>query len=140
MNWGKGLIVGMSLFMLFIVVLVVRMFTIPADEYDHHYYEKGLNFDADYKRERQVLLDNATPIIHNNNNNLLIKFTAPAKGIIKFIRPANQQLDRDFPINSGANDEVSTPIMAMQSGKWQLLLTWKSNHKEYRYQQDIYLK
>lgn len=140
MNWGKGLILGMSLFMLFIVGLVVRMFTAPADEYDHSYYEKGLNFDADYKRERQVVLDNATPIIQQNNKTLLLKFTAPAKGNIKFIRPANQQLDKNFPINSDTNNESSAPTMAIQSGKWQLLLTWVSNNKEYRYQQEIYLK
>jgi hypothetical protein len=140
MNWGKGLILGMSLFMLFIIGLVVRMFTAPADEYDHSYYEKGLNFDADYKRERQVVLDKATPLIQQNNKTLLLKFIAPAKGNIKFIRPSNQQLDKDFPINSNVDNEASASTVGIQPGKWQLLLTWQSNHKEYRYQQEIYLK
>jgi uncharacterized ion transporter superfamily protein YfcC len=140
MNWGKGLILGMGIFMLFIIVMCIRMFLAPADEYDHHYYEKGLNFDADYNRERQVVVDKATPQIQQNANGLLLKFTAPVKGTIRFIRPANQKLDKAFPIISGNNNEVLIATAAIQTGRWQLLLTWASNNKAYRYQQEIYLK
>lgn len=130
----------MGTFMLFIIVMCVRMFLAPADEYDHHYYEKGLNFDADYNRERQVVIDNATPKIQQNPKGLLLKFSAPATGTIRFIRPANQKLDRAFQINSDNDNEVLAPTVAIQPGRWQLLLTWVSNNKEYRYQQEIYLK
>ena len=140
MNWGKGIVGGMIVFMLFILGMCVRMFLIPADEYDHKYYEKGLNYDVDYKRERQVITDNATPVIQQNNKSLLLKFKAPAKGTIKFIRPSNQSFDKIFTIDSDNNNEVLAPIAAIQRGKWQLLLAWVSNGKEYLYQQDIYLK
>ncbi len=41
MNWGKGIITGMIIFMLFILSMCIYMFRMPADEYDHQYYEKA---------------------------------------------------------------------------------------------------
>jgi hypothetical protein len=140
MNWGKGIITGMTVFMLFILGMCMRMFMVPADEYDHHYYEKGLNFDADYKHEQQVSADHATPAITQLDKSLAIKFIAPAKGVIKFIRPSSQLLDKTFNIQSNDVNEAIVPSVNIQPGKWQLILSWVSNGKEYLYQQDIYLK
>lgn len=140
MNWGKGIITGMLMFMLFIIAMCIRMFLAPADEYDHHYYEKGINFDADYKRERQVVIDNAAPQIQVSGKDLQLKFKASAKGSIKLIRPANQSLDKTFNIYSDSNNEVRIAISGLEPGNWQVVLSWESNGKAYLYQQEIYLK
>lgn len=140
MNWGKGIVTGMVLFMLFISGMCIRMFMAPADEYDHQYYEKGLNFDADYKKERQVLTDNALPRITQGDKSIRVKFIAQAKGTIKFIRPSNQRLDTTFIINS---DEKGSSIIVydkLAPGNWQIVLNWSSNGKAYLYQQEIYLQ
>ncbi|MEO6148744.1 MAG: FixH family protein, partial [Mucilaginibacter sp.] len=80
MNWGKGLIIGMSIFMLFIIAMVIAMFNQPADDYDAQYYEKGLSYDTTFNKERQVITDNAKPVLTIENNVLIIVFTAAAKG------------------------------------------------------------
>ncbi len=63
MNWGKGIIAGMIIFVLFIAGMCIYMFTSPQDDFDQQYYEKGLTFNHDYDREQQVTKDHAEPLI-----------------------------------------------------------------------------
>lgn len=61
MNWGKATVAILVIFVLFIGGLSYFMFAAPNDDYDHQYYEDGLNFDHDYNREEQVTKDQAQP-------------------------------------------------------------------------------
>jgi hypothetical protein len=140
MNWGKGIIGGMVVFMLFILSMCIYMFYLPTDDYDHQYYEKGLNFDHDYNREAQVVKDNAQPVITINNNVMNLAFARPALGAITFLRPSNQYQDRVFKIDSHAGPTVNLPLSSIEKGKWRLIIEWKSTNKTYLYQQDIYIK
>lgn len=140
MNWGKGIIGGMVLFMLFIISMCVYMFMAPEDGYDHQYYEKGLNFDKDFIKERQVETDHAQPLIGVSGKTVSIIFIKPASGIIKFIRPSNQILDKEFKLDSTVGREITISVQSMAVGRWQLVLNWESNRKAYLYQQEIYIK
>jgi len=140
MNWGKGIIGGMVLFMLFIISMCVYMFMAPEDGYDHQYYEKGLNFDKDFIKERQVETDHAQPLIGVSGKTVSITFIKPASGIIKFIRPSNQILDKEFKLDSTGGRQITIPVQSMAVGRWQLVLNWESNRKAYLYQQEIYIK
>lgn len=140
MNWGRGIITGMIIFMLFILSMCIYMFRMPADEYDHQYYEKGLSFNKDYDREQQVSTDNAQPSIDQNGAQLLIRFKTPAIGKISLIRPANKTLDKAYPIKSGEDNKVFVLLSDIQKGQWQVILEWEHDSKSYLYQQKIYIK
>lgn len=140
MNWGKGIISGMILFMLFIISMCVYMFWLPADDYDHQYYEKGLSFNKDYNREVQVVKDHAEPSIAIKGQVMTITFTRPAVGTITWLRPSNQYQDRVFKINTHAGPSIDLPISAIEKGKWRLIVDWESDHKAYLYQKGIFIK
>jgi hypothetical protein len=140
MNWGKGIIGGMVLFMLYIISMCVYMFIAPDDGYDHQYYEKGLNFDKDYRKEQQVQRDHARPLIEVVGKTVSITFSKPASGTIKFIRPANAASDNVIKLDSTRGKRMSIPVQDMAAGRWQLVLNWESNHKAYLYQQEIDIK
>jgi len=141
MNWGKYLILGMACFMLFIVGMAVYMFAQTKDEYDRQYYEKGLNFDADYTRQKQVLTDKAQPKIALNNKSISIKFTSAAKGKLYFNRPSNGKLDQVLPFENTNDDPTLTiPLNKLATGPWHLRFEWESNHKQYLYEQEITIK
>ena len=140
MNWGKGIVTGMIIFMLFILSMCIYMFRMPADEYDHQYYEKGLNFNKDYNREQQVSKDNAQPSISQEGNHLLIGFKAPALGKISLIRPADKASDKAYPLQSGQGNKAIVLLAGIKPGQWQIMLEWQSNHKSYLYQQEIYIQ
>ncbi|CAN5174940.1 hypothetical protein BH09BAC6_BH09BAC6_16820 [soil metagenome] len=140
MNWGKGIIAGMLIFMLFIISMCVYMFRMPADEYDHQYYEKGLNFDKDLDKEKQVFKDNARPVIQISGKQAKIVFTAPANGTIRFIRPSSQALDKTYPLDTNTGNTASVGVKELVSGQWKMVLEWTSNNKKYLYGQEIYIK
>src|SRR5271165_5659973 len=94
MNWGKGIILGMVIFVLFIIGMSIKFFLLPVDDYDHQYYENGLNFDHDYNREKQVVTDHAAPSIKVDSQMFRLTFTRPVTGKIKFLRPSDTALDR----------------------------------------------
>ncbi len=140
MNWGKGIIIGMAIFIVFIVGMCIYMFQSPTDDFDHQYYEKGLSFDHDYDREKQVANDHTQPTIAIDNKQILFAFVQAAKGTIKFIRPSSTTADKVFTINTDSNNQMSLPITNFALGKWQIVFEWTSGSKAYLYQQEIYIK
>lgn len=137
MNWGKGIIIGMSLFMLFIIFMCVKMFRLPADEYDHHYYEKGLNFDKDYAKEKQVEIDKAQPLIIISGQKVNVTFSEPANGTARFVRPSSEALDHSFVINTGTGKSAGIPVAALAKGRWRIVLEWESGQKRYLYEKEV---
>jgi hypothetical protein len=140
MNWGKGIIIGMGLFMLFIILMCVKMFALPADEYDHHYYEKGLNFDKDFDKEKQVVKDHARPLISIIEKQVSVTFAEPAKGSIKFIRPSSEALDKTFQLNTDNGLVTQISARTLTEGRWRVVLEWQSNKKAYLYEQEVDIK
>jgi hypothetical protein len=140
MNWGKGIVTGMIVFMLFILSMCFYMFRMPADEYDHQYYEKGLNFDRDFNKEQQVVKDHAQPIIATVAKTCPISFTQSAKGTVKFIRPSSEALDSSVVLNTGGGNTATIPLQNLVTGRWQIVIDWTSGSKAYLYQQDIDIK
>ena len=96
MNWGKGIVIGIAIFVIFIVGMCIYMFVSPTDDYDHQYYEKGLTFNHDYDREEQVIKDHAQPLIGLTDRQVILTFGQPAKGKVRFMRPSNATADRVY--------------------------------------------
>ncbi|RKR83571.1 hypothetical protein BDD43_3781 [Mucilaginibacter gracilis] len=140
MNWGKGIVTGMLVFILFILSMCIYMFTTPQDEYDHQYYEKGLNFDQDYNKEMQVTKDKARPLVKINGNFCNIGFIEPAIGTVKFIRPSSQAMDKTIALNTQLGNSAQVSVKDLVSGKWKVILEWKSARKAYLYQQDVTIR
>jgi hypothetical protein len=140
MNWGKGIIAVLALFILFISGMSIYMFMAPVDDYDHQYYEKGLTFNHDYDREKQVVKDHARPLIAIINHHINITFAQPVLGKIKFMRPSDNTLDKVFNLNSGVGKYVDLSLATIVGGEWQLEMEWESNHKAYLYHQEVFIK
>ena len=128
----------MVIFILFILSMCIYMFKMPADEYDHQYYEKGLNFDKDFAKEKQVQTDHAQPVIMVNGDVVNIGFAKAATGTARFLRPSSQDADKVLELDGSPNEQL--PVKNLARGRWQLIINWTSDRKSYLYQQEIYLK
>ena len=131
---------GMALFMLFIIFMCVKMFSLPADEYDHHYYEKGLNFDKDYAKERQVVTDTAQPMIRIFGRKVNIAFAEQAEGTVRFVRPSSEALDKIFNISTDSGKTTVLSVNTLAKGRWRIILEWESDDKNYLYEKEVYLQ
>ncbi len=129
----------MIVFMLFIIAMVVYMFTIPVDDYDTKYYEKGLTYDHDYNRAEQVIKDKAQPVIEADSCCIEVSFPQTVLGQVKLTRPSSNLVDKVIPINNKNGQPVQILTTNMPKGKYQLTFEWTSNNKDYLYQKEVYL-
>jgi hypothetical protein len=137
MNWGTKLVIGMGLFMSFIITLAVLMIRSESDDLvDVNYYEKGIEYDKDYIRKNQLITDKAEPEI-SVSDQLTIIFKSPAKGSIRFIHPSDKTKDNTLSIDSGSDNQVQIPLNEYRKGHWKVSIEWKSNEKSYLYEKDI---
>jgi hypothetical protein len=140
MNWGKATVLVLIAFVLFIGSMSFYMFKAPADDYDRQYYEDGLNFDHDYIREKQVAKDHVQPVITIDTCCIRLTFSQLIKGQVKFMRPSSDTKDTTFALENTNRLPIELLTKNIAKGKWQLVFEWKSNHKNYLYHDEIYIK
>lgn len=130
--------IGMAIFMVFIVTLVFVMFSSKTDALiDNDYYQKGLQYDTTYAQKEQVNTDTATPEIRIAQGVMIIIFKSPAHGTLKMIRNADKKMDRLVTINTGTELLTSIPLSGIAKGQWRIQLSWISNGKSYLYEKEI---
>jgi hypothetical protein len=140
MNWGKATVGILLAFVIFISGLSYMMISAPNDEYDHQYYEDGLNFDHDYNREEQVTKDHAQPLIEIDTCCIKITFRQLIKGEVRMSRPSSDARDTTFAIDNKNGNPLQILTKHLAKGKWALVFDWKSKNKAYLYQHEIYIK
>lgn len=136
MNWGKGIVLGLLAFVIFITAMGIKMFAQP-DDVDHEYYEKGLAFDADYNREKQVMTDKLQPTIHFTGDTMLVKFVKPLKCKITLMRPSDRLMDKTVTMVSNGSNEIEIPTKNLARGPWQLTFEWADQRKKYLYNEEV---
>lgn len=124
--------------MTFIIVLAIIMFNSTPDALvDNDYYEKGINYNQDYDRKEQVSTDHAKPDIALEKESIVLTFQAPSSGKVRLVRTADKRLDRLFPFETNAQQQVVIPSTGLQKGSWRVIIEWKSNDKSYLYEQEV---
>lgn len=142
MNWGTKLVIALGLFMSFIIVLSMRMiFSDKDDLVEKDYYQKGLNYDAEYAKVQNVQEDGAEPAISIGlNKQLDIQFKRPVEGVAKLVHSSNRDQDMAFKINSDSGNVVKLKLDNLVSGYWHLELDWMSDTSAYIFKKKVYLR
>ncbi|TKB97130.1 FixH family protein [Pedobacter cryotolerans] len=142
MNWGTKIVLGMIVFMLFIIGMVVYMFKIHGNDnlVDEDYYEKGINYNDEYNANQNVITDKAEPKITISDSQIIIQLKDSANYNLKLARPSTK---KDKLADSGATVSDAHLIIInrqnMHSGVWYLELKWISNAKKYQLKKSITL-
>lgn len=142
MNWGTKIVLGMVAFMLFIIAMVTYMFSVHGNDslVEEDYYEKGLNYNQEYKAKENVLNDEAEPVIKINEHQIIIQLKDSASYALKIMRPAKASDDITSKGNTvGATNLILVDRANMHQGLWMLELKWMSNSKEYQFNKNITL-
>jgi hypothetical protein len=141
MNWGKGIIIAMALFMGFILTLVITLMRQDVDLEIDDYYNKELAFNEQYNAQ-QNYMDATEKITFNvTTDSLFVIFpkdlqTGAAK--IQLQRPNNKQQDAVFDVQ--ATDKVYIPTKSLPKGVFNCTITGKRNGKNYEYNHSLKLK
>ena len=142
MNWGTKIILGMVAFMLFIIGMVVYMFSVHGNDtlVDEDYYEKGINYNDEYNASQNVISDKAEPKVTISDSQIIIQLKDSANYSLTLVRPSTK---KDKLIDSGTTVSDSNLIIInkqnMHSGLWFLSIKWRSNSKDYQFKKSITL-
>jgi len=143
-NWGTGLVIGMALFISFILFLVYRMTTDNNLEHDlvtEGYYQKEMELqDNIYAQQNTAAMEKQITGIKNDMGYLL-QFPEEfepqkIKGKVFLYRPSNKQLDFELPLEL-TDPNLLIPDNRLLDGRWNITIDWEYEGKKYRFKKEI---
>ena len=143
-NWGTGIAIFFSVFVLSLVYQVYR-----STQYDHslvsdHYYADDLRYQEHYDKlvnaqqleedlKIRLAADKATLELH------FPKQIADHGGEIFFFCPSNQSSDFRLPVEPMGDGVQRIPTAELLRGLWKIKVDWTGNDKAFYKEQDIRL-
>ncbi|MDR0800970.1 FixH family protein [Fluviicola sp.] len=140
MNWGKGIIVGMVLFMGFIITMVVIMMQQKIDLVQEDYYQQELEYNKQYDAESNYLSAQKPIEIRSSADTLLLAFPADfqtGKATVQLQRPNNKELDTTFTID--VRGQVKIPVKRIEKGQFKCIISGIYRGKVYQMSQQVTL-
>lgn len=141
MNWGKGILIAMASFMVFIIVLVIGFFTHKVDLESEDYYMREIAYEKEIE-----FLNNANSLsepayINEQDGHLVVKLSEKlAYSDVELVlkRPDNSNDDQIFRIENTRTFIV--PTEALRRGKYLIELSYIADNKNCLQKDEIYLK
>lgn len=161
-NWGWGIAIVYSLFVLTFIAILIYSTTQKVDLVNEDYYKSELNYQKRIEAINRTILINDDVKISLDNNSLLVQIPFWANDIknskIKLYRPSNSKQDKEFnlsqlvvvesskEINSASklvtNEQLSKyKINNINVGKgfWKVQLEWEVNGNKYYKEESMML-
>ena len=143
-NWGTGLVIGMLLFIAFIMFLVIKMTT--NEDLDHDlvtedYYMREIRYQDEIDAEMNLNDFDEEIQGKKTEDGWLIVFpeevdASKIKGTVFLYRPSDKKLDFDFPIQL-SDSRLVIPDHRLLEGRWDITINWNYNNKNYLYKNAI---
>ena len=141
-NWGVGVFVLYSAFVILILFLVFKSFNTKVDLVTEDYYQQELKYQDKIDQKRNYAgLEQA--LKHEVSGATIFLAFPPghqsAEGTVMVYRPSNKSYDKMFDIKL---DENSKMIIAMENspiGLYKLKVDWSNRDTAYYVEEDIYL-
>jgi hypothetical protein len=103
MNWGKGIAIALGAFIIFILVLAIKLMTTNVDLVTPDYYEREINYsqEMDAVQNSENLDEKIAINIIDDHVVVKIPEGLDAKDIeLKLIRNNDEKLDRNYTIEN----------------------------------------
>lgn len=141
MNWGKGIFIFYSLFVIAILWVVVFSFSVDVNLVSEDYYQQEIAYETQIERIKNTasLKNRPSVVLKKSFIELAFPLELTPKGVIYLFRPSDGLQDRRIAIALGANGTQQVDFSTQEAGKWIAKLTWSQDDKEY-YQEFIIVK
>ena len=129
-NWGGKLLIIALIFMLFVVSMVVVIFRQDMPLVEQDYYERSLNYQKEIDNHANIDTSLQVNLV---STNLEVSSSTNLPGVkVKFYRPSNPELDKNFVIDILAGKKELYDLSHLYAGKWVLSVVWMNDDKEYK--------
>jgi nitrogen fixation protein FixH len=132
MNWGKGLMLGMILFMSFILYMVFTLISKSVDLESADYYKKEIEYESEIAQMKNSALLESKVKISKEDGFVVVQLPEDleVKGsTVEFKRPSNEK--KDFLIEKKAEQKIYYPLEKMENGLYNVHVRFQANEKEY---------
>jgi nitrogen fixation protein FixH len=143
LNWGTGIAIFYSLFVLVMVFMVIKSAQNQSHLVQENYYRKDLNYESfRQKRENaQNMAEQVTIQYLSNQSQIRLQFPsdmATASGEIAMYRPSNKFLDKKLKLVLDKNGQMLIPVTKeMAKGLWKIQLDWENENRLYYCEENI---
>lgn len=137
MNWGYKLMIGMTVFIVFIVSMSVVMMNQKVDLVTDSYYQAGLNYDTDQEAKTNAKELGSAFNCQKTTQGVEITFPMGSNGTVLFYRPNNAKQDIKLPIQLNANGIMIIPKEPFVAGLYKVICNWECNGKKFLQETDI---
>ncbi|WP_187774767.1 FixH family protein [Pedobacter sp. BS3] len=133
MSWGTKIIIGMGVFMAFIVAMGAKMIWSSGSDglVEQNYYEHGLKYDQDYIRKSNAVRDSIVPDFFADKYGLTISFRFPVQYKLNCRYLANARFDRVFEGYTDEDGCIIIPRKKLKKGMWLFRLEFTVNNIPY---------
>ena len=139
MNWGTKIVIGLALFMTFIIAMATKMFISAGDDdlVEKDYYEKGLSYDKQYDLQKVALADSVIPHIQVDQSGLAITFTSSSSYKLLCRRASDSALDKLIRGTTDSDNLLFISRSELRGGPWKLHLEFTQAGKDYLVEREI---
>mgnify|MGYP000468383723 CR=1 FL=1 len=143
-NWGKGIVIAIVMFMSFILYFVISMSTDAKFSHDlvtEKYYEKELKYQEKIDAAKNAQELKETIEIEKTADGLILKFPKifekkTLEGKVFLYRPSDKQLDFEIPF-SKTNNYLLVPDKSLLGGRWNISIEVTHLKKSYLFTEEI---
>ncbi|AVR47310.1 cytochrome C oxidase Cbb3 [Christiangramia fulva] len=144
-NWGTGIVLGMTGFIGFIMFFVVQM--LGSKDFDHDlvtedYYGAELHYQQDINAEENAFGLSEKVKVERSDNGWLITFPKEVKaedivGKVTLYRPSDKKLDFTVSLTKMQANQVLVQADKLLAGRWNMNIAWTSNNKDYLVRKEL---
>ena len=143
-NWGTGIVIGMVIFISFILFLVVNMLT--DDRFNHdlvteEYYQRELHYQEEIDAETNAFSLEENIKDYRVKDGWVVEFPenlelSKISGDLNFYRPSNKKLDFSIPLDLKKR-KIHISEGQLVGGRWNINIYWKYENTELLYKKEI---
>ena len=141
MNWGKGITIGIALFMLFILSFVYKAFQYDPELVVDDYYEQESNFEKNQESKNNYKNLDSQIQIEKEENGICFYFpnelNSNLDGSIYFYRPDSKKLDRTFDLKIDMQHKQCIAYENFFEGYYDITVKWNAQNKDFIFEDNI---
>ena len=131
MNWGKGIVIALTLFIGFISFLVVKIMSQDVDLVSEDYYKQEIDYEARIQKEQNGLNNAAKIELIDQEAYVVVQLpdsSSLTNVVLNLKRPNDKKLDKSFKIEG--TKTFMLPKSSLEKGKYELTIEYTINGEE----------
>lgn len=143
LNWGHGITIFITGFILFMGFLVYKTFTIDFDLVAEDYYAKELAYEDRMAQMSNVRDLGETPTVELTSEQVIISLPESQReastGTLHFYSPADKSSDREFTFEADKNGVFYVNADQLPAQYYEVRVQWTNSGSNYFHKSDLFL-